>query len=101
MLSSYPKRSRRPIVRVIVLGKLLVSGTSAATAANILGQERLFWLGFAPRPSAWFSVVNRSLSLYAAFVILVGYGIQTLTILFYVAPLYVLKGSVALGAFTL
>jgi hypothetical protein len=44
--------------------------------------------------------VNRTLARFAAFVILVGCGIQTLTILFYVAPFYVLKGGVSLAAFT-
>jgi|ERR1700730_8450926 hypothetical protein len=33
--------------QVIVLNKLVVSGNAAATAANILGHERLFWMGFA------------------------------------------------------
>ena len=32
--------------QVIVLGKVVVDGNAAATAANILGHERLFWLGF-------------------------------------------------------
>jgi len=32
--------------QVFVLGRLIVSGNAAATAANILGHERLFWLGF-------------------------------------------------------
>jgi len=33
--------------QVIVLDRLVVSGNAAATAANILRHERLFWLGFA------------------------------------------------------
>jgi len=33
-------------VRVVVLGSLVVAGNVSRTAANILGHERLFWLGF-------------------------------------------------------
>ena len=99
--------------QVIVLDRLVVSGNAAATAANILGHQRLFWLGFASSligvafHIAWallfyelLKPVNRSLSLLAAFVILVGCAIQALTSLFYVAPLLVLTGGSSLSAFT-
>jgi hypothetical protein len=98
---------------VLVLGRLVVAGNAAATAANILGHERLFWLGFASSligvgfHLAWalllyelFKPVNRSLSLFAAFVILVGCAIQALTSLFYLAPLLILQGGSSLSAFT-
>src|ERR1700732_1922161 len=70
-------------VQVIIRDKLVVAGNAAATAANILGHEPLFWLGFASSligvafHIAWtvlmyelLKPVNRSLSLLAAFVIL-------------------------------
>src|SRR6202049_389111 len=70
--------------QVIVLGRLVDSGNGAATAANILGHERLFWVGFASSllgvafHIAWallfyvlLKPVNRSLSLLAAFFVLV------------------------------
>ncbi len=98
---------------VIVPGKLVVSGNAAATAANILGHEQLFWLGFASSlvgvvcHIAWallmyelLKPVNRSLSLLAAFVILVGCAIQALTSLLYLAPLVVLTGGSSASAFT-
>jgi Domain of unknown function (DUF4386) len=99
--------------QVIVLNKLVVSGNAAASAANILGHERLFWLGFASSLMgvafhiAWallmyvlLKPVNRSLSLLAAFVILVGCAMQALTSLFYLAPLLILEGGSSLSAFT-
>ena len=99
---------------VIVLDRLVVAGNAAATAANILGHEGLFWLGFASSligvafHIAWallfyelLKPVSRSLSLLAAFVILVGCAIQALTILFYLAPLLILEGGSSLSAFTL
>ncbi len=98
---------------VFILGRLVVSGNAAATAANILGHERLFWLGFASLligvacHIAWallmyelLKPVNRSLSLLAAFVILVGCAIQALTSLFYLAPLLTLQGGSSFSAFT-
>lgn len=98
---------------VIVPGKLVVSGNAAATAANILGHEQLFWLGFASSlvgvacHIGWallmfelLKPVNRSLSLLATFVILVGCAIQALTSLLYLAPLVVLTGGSSASAFT-
>jgi len=99
--------------QVIVLGRLVVNGNAAATAANILGHERLFWLGFASSligvafHIAWallmyelLKPVNRSVSLLAAFAILVGCAIQALTSLLYLAPLLILQGGSSLSAFT-
>ena len=97
---------------VIIPGKLVVAGNAAATAANILGHERLFWLGFVLSligvafHNAWallmyelLNPVNRSLSRLAAFVILVGCAIQALTSLLYLAPLIILQGGSSLSAF--
>jgi len=98
---------------VIVPGRLVVAGNAAGTAANILGHEQLFWLGFASSligvafHIAWafllyelLKPVNRSLSLLAAFVILVGCAIQGVTCVLYLAPWVVLKGGNSLSAFT-
>jgi Domain of unknown function (DUF4386) len=95
-----------PFGQVIVLDRPVVSGNAAATAANILGHERLFWLGFASSligvvfHIAWallmyllLKPVNRSLSLLAAFVILVGCAIQAFTSLLYLAPLLILQAG--------
>ena len=99
--------------QVFVLGRLIVSGNAAATAANVLGHERLFWLGFVSSligvacHIAWillfyylFKPVNQSLSLLAAFVGLVVCAMQALTCLLYVAPLLVLQGGSSVSAFT-
>lgn len=99
--------------QVFVLGRFVVSGNAAATAANILGHEGLFRLGFASSligvifHIAWalllydlLKPVNRRLSLFAVFVILVGCAIQALASLFYLAPLLVLGGGNSLSAFT-
>ena len=98
---------------VVVLGRLVVAGNAAATAANILGHERLFRLGFSSSligvgfHIAWalliyelLKPVNRSVSLLAAFVILVGCAIQALTCLLYLAPLPILQDGGSLSAFT-
>ena len=99
--------------QVIVLNRLVVDGNAAATAANILGHERLFWLGFTSSlvgvgfHIAWaflfyelLKPVNRSLSLLAAFVVLVDCAIQAITSLFHLAPLLILQGGSSFSAFT-
>src|ERR1700686_5282638 len=71
--------------QVFILDKLVVTGNAAATAANILGHEQLFWCGFtmsiigAMCHVVWallmydlFKIVNKTVALLAAFVILVG-----------------------------
>jgi hypothetical protein len=99
--------------QVIVLGKVVVDGNAAATAANILGHQRLFWLGFVLSligvafHIAWaflmyelLKPVNKSLSLLAVFVILVGCAIQALVSLLYLAPLLILQSGSSVSAFT-
>jgi len=99
--------------QVIVLDRLVVAGNAMATAANILGHERLFWLGFASSligvafHIAWallmyelLKPVNRTLSSLAVFFILVGCAIQALTSLLYLAPLLILQSGNSLSAFT-
>jgi Domain of unknown function (DUF4386) len=98
---------------VIIPGKLVVSGNAAATAANILGHEPLFWFGFVLSligvafHIAWallmyelLKPVSRSLSRLAAFVILVGCAIQALTSLLYLAPWIILQGGSSFSAFS-
>ena len=75
---------------VIIIDRLLITGNAAATAANILGHERLFWLGFSSSligvgfhtagrlRSILLKPVDRNVYLFAAFVILVGCAIQAL-----------------------
>lgn len=96
---------------VIVFGNLTVAGNAAATAGNILGHQRLFWLGFASSligvmcHLAWalliyelFKPVSRRISLFAVFIILVGCAIQVFTALLYLAPMLILNSGVSLGA---
>ena len=99
--------------QVIILGRLVVAGSAVATATNILGHERLFWFGFASSivgvafHLAWAFLmyellrpVNKSVSSFAAFVILVGCAIQALAGFLYLAPLLILQGGSSLSAFT-
>lgn len=97
--------------QVFVFGGLIVSGNAAATAANILGHQRLFWLGFASSiigivcHLVWalliyelFKPVSRRISLFALLVILVGCAIQALTVVFYLAPMLILNAGNSLAA---
>lgn len=99
--------------QVFVLGRLIVVGNAATTAANVLGHERLFWLGFVCSLAGvafhivWillfyelFKAVNRRLSLLAAFVGLVVCAMQAVTALLYLAPWLVLEGGSSSNAFT-
>lgn len=99
--------------QVIILGRLVVSDNAAATAANILGHERLFWLGFASSLVAvvfhivyallfydLLKPVNRRVSLLALLVLLVASAIQAVTGLLYLAPLLILQGGSSDSAFT-
>jgi hypothetical protein len=99
--------------QVLILGRLVVHGDAAATAANILGHSQLFWLGFASSligvvcHIVWALLmyellrpVNRSVSLLAMFVILVGSALQAVAALLYLAPLFILQGGGSLSAFT-
>jgi hypothetical protein len=99
--------------QVVILGSLVVAGNAAATAANILAHQPLFWLGFASQllgvafHIAWallfyelFKPVNRTVSFLALCVILVCCAMQALTALLYLAPLLILQGGSGLSAFT-
>ena len=98
--------------QVIVLGRLVVDRNAAATAANILGHQRLFWVGFASSLMgvafhiAWALLIyvllkpgSRSLSLLAPFFVPVCCAMQALTSLLYLAPLLILQGGSSLSAF--
>lgn len=99
--------------QVFVTGRLVVAGNATATAAQFLGHERLFWIGFGSSLAgvffhlAWalllyyvFRPVSRGLSLFALAVILVGCAVQALTCVFYLAPMLVLNAGSSLSNFT-
>jgi uncharacterized membrane protein YidH (DUF202 family) len=92
---------------------LVVSGDAAATANNILAHESLFRAGFAINLIATalyvamtalfyelFKPVNKSLSLLAAFVGLVGCAIQAVSYVCYLAPFVLLRRAQYLSVFT-
>ena len=98
--------------QVIVPGMLVVSGNAAATAANILAHGSLFRLSILAAligvacHIAWtflfyelFKPVNRSLSLFAAFLGFAAIAIQASSSLFQVAPLIVMEAGKSFSAF--
>lgn len=99
--------------QVTILGKLVVAGNAAATAANILAREPLFLLGFtlsvlgAVFHVVWialfyklFRPVNKTVSLVALCVGLVCCAIQALAALLYLGPWVVLHGGSAVSGFS-
>jgi len=97
--------------QMVVLGMLVVPASATATAANILSHQSLFRLGFVaslmtvPFHLIWavlfyglFKPVNRSVSLLAGFVMLLGCAMWAVSSLFHLAPSLLLQGS-SLSAF--
>jgi hypothetical protein len=102
------------VAQFFLLPRLVVSSDAAATATNILAHEPLFWLVFTLNllavafHLAWaalfydlFRPVNRSLSLLAAFVLLVGCALLASSSLLQDASLVVLQGDDSFSAFTM
>jgi hypothetical protein len=99
--------------QVIILGRLIVADNAAATAANLIGHEKLVWVGFASSiiapvfHIAWsylmydlLKPVNRRLAQFSFLVMLMGCVMQAVTALFYIAPLLILHGGGLLSGFT-
>jgi hypothetical protein len=99
--------------QVQIRGQFVVMGNAAATAANLLGHPRLFWLGFALSllgvgfHIAWallfyelFKVVNKTVAALALAVILVGTAVQAVTAVLYLAPWLVLTSAPSAAAFS-
>jgi hypothetical protein len=99
--------------QVVVLGRLVVSGNPAATVANIIGHQQLFWFGFALSLLGvvfhvayaflfyeLFKPVNRRLSFFAMLVLLMATAVQALMAVFYLSLSLVLDGDKSLNAFS-
>jgi hypothetical protein len=91
---------------VLAVRKLIVSGDAAATAANILAHQPVFWSGFVSQLVVigcyiavtalfyfLFQPASRVLSLMAAFFSLVGSATQVVASIFYMAILSVLVAA--------
>jgi hypothetical protein len=98
--------------QVLVLTRLVVSDNPAATAANIIGHQELFWLGFAlSLLGVVFHIayaflfyellkpVSRRLSFFAMLVLLIATAVQGLMAVFYLGPSFVLNAGKSLSAF--
>jgi len=99
--------------QVVVLGRLVVAGNPAATAANITGHQQLFWFGFALSQLGvvfhlacaylfykLFRPVDRNLSLFAMLVLLMATAVQALMAALYLGPSLVLDTGTSLSAFS-
>ena len=100
--------------QLLIPGKLIVDGNAVATANNILAHQPLFRSAFAADIVSvacsialtalfydLFKPVNRTLSLTAAFVHLVGLAVAGFGSLLLLAPLLVLAGGQYLSVFTM
>ncbi|HKW57371.1 MAG TPA: DUF4386 domain-containing protein [Candidatus Acidoferrum sp.] len=98
--------------QVLVLNRLVVSDNPAATAANIIGHQELFWFGFLlSLLGVVFHIayaflfyellkpVSRRLSFFAMLVLLIATAVQGLMAVFYLGPSLVLNAGKSLSAF--
>jgi len=96
--------------QVFLLGSLVVQGSAAATAHNILANEAQYRLGFLVSVAsvafhlAWALLmyqllrpVHRTMAALAGLFVIICCAMQALTALLYIAPLVVLQGGQAAG----